>query len=375
MKDTHFPKQLVYWVILWKHLDISRAELFAQGFSIQKHHHQQVAILNISDHQQDIEKTLTSLGWIVKRGVIIPTDEIEETDLLGVYHRELGWYLKKIGKTKRYKEIDLLHTDQEVAGLWREYVQLDSNFDTVLHITNYQNIDRFSTIDYDKPVNSMQIGMMPAKLTQIMVNIGIWKSWRGVENSWEAVETPWKRIDRSWEHITQKTVYDPFMWLGTTYMIANSMGYNVIWSDINITPAKQNLPWRKEQEIAHDLPITLFAHDATQALHKPFLKYVSCVVTEGRLGHIVTAKTRPTEIQQYSLEIQKLYIAWINNMYPIWEHMTIVCAIPHHTGGDNKHIDAILQHCEKKWISIETIPQVYTRSGQKVGRKIVILSW
>ncbi len=343
-----------YWVILGKHLDISRAEIFAHGFSIKKHYNQQVAILENNDEPELVESILSRLWGIVKRWVVVWLEEIQKTDLVGVSNRELGAHLKKNELIKRYKEIDLLHTDTEIQNLQSEYVQLDNDFHQILHITHYQNIDRFSKIDFDKPVNSMQIGMMPSKLTQIMVNI-----WVGKTAQWDGTTT----------------IYDPFMGLGTTYMIANSMWYNVIGSDINITPAKQNLPWRKEQSISQDLPITLFLQDATQSLNKPFLKHVTCIVTEWWLGHIITAKTRPLEIELYSQEIQKLYIAWINNMFPLWEHMKIVCAIPHHTWGDNKHVTAILHHCEKKGIKVETIPQVYTRSGQKVWRKIVILSW
>ena len=345
-----------YAVILWKHLDISRAELFANGFSIKKHYNQQIAILENREDEELVQITLQRLWWIVKRGVVIWTEDIQKADLIGVSNRELGSYCKRNEIAKRYKEIDLLHTDTEIQKLWTEYIQLDNNFNEIVHITHYQDIDRFSLIDYDKPINSMQIGMMPAKLTQIMVNI-----WVGEHTQWW-----WKGT---------ATIYDPFMGLGTTYMIANSMWYNVIGADINITPAKQNLSWRKEQSIAQDLPITLFSQDATQSLHKPFLKHVTCIVTEWRLGHIVTAKTNPLEIEQFSQEIQKLYIAWINNMLPLWEHMKIVCAIPHHTWWENKHVTAILHHCEKKGVQVQTIPQVYTRSGQKVGRKIVILSW
>jgi hypothetical protein len=55
---------------------------------------------------------------------------------------------------------------------------LDEDMHRVLKVTGYQDIARYSCIDFDKPVNSMQIGMMPAKLTQILVNIavGTWKT-------------------------------------------------------------------------------------------------------------------------------------------------------------------------------------------------------
>lgn len=73
------------------------------------------------------------------------------------------------------------------------------------------------------------------------------------------------------------------MGLGTTYMIANSLGYNVIGSDINIAPAKQNLPRWKNQTVAQDKPVTLFAHDVFESFSKPFLKHVNIIVTEGWL--------------------------------------------------------------------------------------------
>lgn len=342
-----------YGVVLGKHLDISRAELFAQGIELEKHYWQ-VALFSDTKNVD-----FARLAWIIKWGIVVETTSIQATDLLWVSDRGLWSYLKKQWLCRRYKDFDPMHTDEEIKKEGKEYIMLDDDYKHVLEVTGYQDIARFSCIDFDKPVNSMQIGMMPAKLTQIMVNIATGKlQWRN-----DAMTT-WPL-----------TIYDPFMGLGTTYMVANSMGYNVIWSDINITPAKQNLPRWEKQTYYQKLPLTLFAHDATQSLNKPFLKYVHCIVTEWWLGHIVTAKTKPHEIETYAHEIEKLYIAWINNMHPIWEHMIIVCSIPRHTGWENKHVTHILQHCESKGITVETVPQVYTRSGQKVGRKIVTLRW
>ncbi len=347
-----YTETMKHGVILGKHLDISRAELFAQGISIDKHYWQ-VAIF--SDPKSiDFQR----MAWIVKWGIVIETKSIVAQDLIGVSDRWLWSYLKKQWLCKRYKDFEPMHTDEEVKKQGKEYIMLDDEYENVLEIKGYQDIARFSCIDFDKPINSMQIGMMPAKLTQIMLNIAIGKLG-----------------ENALHKANDLTVFDPFMGLGTTYMIANSLWYKVIWSDINITPAKQNLGRWQKQEYAQTLPITLFAHDVMQSLHKPFLQHVDCIVTEWWLGNIVTAKTKSHEISEYASEIEKLYKAWINNIQPIWEHMTIVCSIPWHTSGDNKHVTNILQHCESKWIRVETVPQVYTRAGQKVGRKIVTLKW
>lgn len=347
-----------YGAILGKHQEISRAELRAQGITIDKHYWP-VAIFSSELDKEAVGKQMSILAGIVKRGVVIQPENIVAQDLIGASERALGTFLKKRGVCRRYKEVDPLHSDMEVKEKGTEYIMLDEDYQHVLQVVWYQDIARFSCIDFDKPVNSMQIGMMPWKLTQIMVNIAVGK----IKNS----TTGASRSDI--------TIYDPFMGLWTTAMIANSMWYNVIGSDINITPCKQNMPWWKKQSFAQELPITLFAHDVTQPFSKPFLQNTSCIVTEGWLGHIVSAKTKPSDVVVYAQEIEKLYKAWINNARPFWEHMTIVCSIPRYTSHDNKHVTNILQHYESKDIRVETVSQVYTRVGQKVGRKIVVLSW
>ena len=50
-----------YGVILGKHLDISRAEIFAHGYSIKKHYNQQVAILENNNEPKLVESILSRL--------------------------------------------------------------------------------------------------------------------------------------------------------------------------------------------------------------------------------------------------------------------------------------------------------------------------
>ncbi len=144
----------------------------------------------------------------MKRGHVIKAEDIAATDLIGVSDRELGTFLKKRGVCRRYKDFEPMHTDEEIKTKGKEYIMLDKDFQYVLEIDGYQDIARFSAIDFDKPVNSMQIGMMPAKLTQILVNIAVGK-------------TP--KTSTEGDARRDITIYDPFMGLGTTYMVANSM--------------------------------------------------------------------------------------------------------------------------------------------------------
>jgi hypothetical protein len=65
-----------YGIVLGKHQDISRAELYAQGISFDKHYGN-VALFT---HDQGIN--YATLGGIVKWGVVIQTADIEATDLI-----------------------------------------------------------------------------------------------------------------------------------------------------------------------------------------------------------------------------------------------------------------------------------------------------
>ena len=72
-------------------------------------------------------------------------------------------------------------------------------------MTNYQDIDLFSAVDYDKPSAGMGIGMMPAKLTLMMINIA--------RAQFESNHNP----------KSEYTVYDPFCGFGTTGFLANAL--------------------------------------------------------------------------------------------------------------------------------------------------------
>ena len=78
--------------------------------------------------------------------------------------------MKKQYGLKRFKQVDLLHTDLEVKMKGIELVRIAGKWAQVL---GYQNIRLYEVIDFEKPGRSMQMGMMPAKLTHTLLNIGL----------------------------------------------------------------------------------------------------------------------------------------------------------------------------------------------------------
>mgnify|MGYP000614963909 CR=1 FL=1 len=211
---------------------------------------------------------LGSLGGIIKWGEVKKLEELSEVPALcGVSERALGKYLKGKGLTKRFKEVNTDQTDIEVRKEGKEYVLIGSYEDLsdeseVIEITGYQDIALYEAIDFDKPINSMNIGMMPSKLALMMINIGLSQ----VENA---------------DNIT---IYDPFVGLGTTAFLANRMGYDCLASDIDITAMKRNTDrWMEQSYANQDKRITHFKHDIFEPRKKPFLKNVTLIVSEGWL--------------------------------------------------------------------------------------------
>lgn len=64
--------------------------------------------------------------------------------------------------------MDLLHTDLDVKNKGIELIRIGNQRAQVL---GYQNIKLYEVIDFEKPGRSMQMGMMPAKLTHSLLNI------------------------------------------------------------------------------------------------------------------------------------------------------------------------------------------------------------
>ncbi len=75
----------------------------------------------------------------------------------------------------------------------------------------YQPIWLYELIDFGKPGRSMQMGMMPAKLTHLLLNIAL---------SLSETQNP--------------VIYDPFVGSGTTGFLANYFGLDFLGSDIKL---------------------------------------------------------------------------------------------------------------------------------------------
>jgi len=373
---------MAYFAVLWRHKQISLTEL------------QLVKPSNLTTHGQivifdtETPDLISQLGGIIKRGTttilwdllaqynILATDvdnsDDETTDesnkslswlpsIVGTNSRILGKYLKQSGFTRRFKELTLDHSDREVQDKGVELILIHSNEsidESVIigRVTHYQDIDLFSAVDYDKPSAGMGIGMMPAKLTLMMINIA--------------------RAQYETNHVVKSeyTIYDPFCGFGTTNFLANAMWYDTIWSDLNGSLIKPNLVWRNTHARHTQHRFTSFKHDATQPITKPFVKHTDMIVTEWRLWPVVTQRLMPKVAHHQLTQIGQVYCNFLTQVDTYFDDITICMTVPVYQFYDDviwPMIEDVLY--DDKSRTITPIPQVYSRKWQYVTRQILVL--
>lgn len=359
---------MTYFAVLGKNPKLSLRELqLVQPTDIIVNGH--LAVFNTTRPEY-----LSSLAGIIKRGEVIGRDRLEdaldEVELIGVEDKKLGMILKKKYGIKRFKQIDLDTTDREILSEWKEIVEIPFRLDKATEIKSdreeyygivqqYQDIKRFEVIDMEKPLRGMEIGMMPAKLTQILVNIAVGESEKEPASGAEV-----------------HTIYDPFCGFGTTWFVANSLGCHFIGSDIVITSAKQNLQRWKTTAYAQERHMTLFKHDIFEVLDKPFLKAVDIIVTEGRLWPVVNHQMTQAELQRNLIKIQELYRTFVEQIAVLYPHITVVMTLPEYQKKWIEWLNVtkeIREYAIEKWFEVEIFPELYLRKGQLIWRRVMIL--
>ena len=145
------------------------------------------------------------------------------------------------------------------------YIFNTSIRDNLLAAAPYASDKRlYEVIDFEKPGRSMQMGMMPAKLTHTLLNIGL-------------------SLSKSQQ---KPLIYDPFAGSGTTGFLANYFAYDFLGSDLKLTFANQNKPWWLASKWSKpDQIFDFFLHDATKSFENPelFAGKTPIIITEGWL--------------------------------------------------------------------------------------------
>lgn len=345
----------MYFAILWKNPEISIEELQLVKPTIEKTINNQIIVFNT-----EYPEKLNQLWWIIKRGETVNRDELKtkllETKLIWVSNSNFGLQLKRNYNIKRYKTVDIYHTDLEIKKKWLEIIDIQN---LTWIVKWYQNINLYEVIDFDKPARSMQMWMMPAKLTHIMINLWL------------------KELPSN----SEASIYDPFAWSMTTGFVANSMWYDFIGSDIEWKYADENLDRRKHNKFYNsEKKLDFFQHDIKNNLNLDRFKenIPNLIVSEWRLWPIVRRNEGPIaikEIQTQTYELYEIFIKQIHNFYKTNTKIVPVMVFTIPIYKENNFIEEKLERlCEQlKFREIDSIDEIYKRAEQNIGRKIITL--
>ena len=303
------------------------------------------------------KELLPQLWGIIKAGIVVKEKELPElladVKIIGIQSETNGKHLKRTAGIRRYKLVDIFHTDREIKNKGKEIINLENGLYGV--VEQYQNIELYEAIDFGKPGRSMQMGMMPAKLAHIMINI------------WLAHFIHDSKLD-----IEKLCIYDPFVWSWTTGMLANHLGYDFIGSDIKTNYAEQNEFRRKTTKFSTpDKELTTFTHDIKEKLGSQLKDKDVLIITEWRLWPIVTKSTSDQDIQKFQERVADLYKSFLDRVKELWA--VAVFTIPRYVWQDNGIEQVLSKYAEKIGLKIQSIPELYSREGQQVARKIVIV--
>jgi len=331
----------MYAFQLWREFKLSLAEIF-QLFPTDKIEYadKNVCILDTQDRER-VLKYLERMWGTIKVIELIPNyrGKTDETisGLLEDFEWKFRYGLSLLWAEKNLKWL-LMDTKKSLKAQWISTRFVNKNFSnltsaqiiaewlvkrgadfTVISAwdTEYfgktiwvQDIDSYSKRDYGK-VRDMQVGMLPPKLSQMMINFS-----EGTK------------------------VYDPFCGLGTILIESALMWNNEVYgSDIspeNIEISKQNINYARKT-FDTDLKTSMFqVLDAKWISSSPFLKKSDAIVTEWYLGQVFTKKTASKiAIAEEKKLLLDIYISFFEGLkranykwvvvicFPFWEVMWI----------------------------------------------------
>lgn len=332
-----------YALFLWPYKKLALAELAAHGITATSGTNARILSAHITD-----TKILHYCGSISKRWKIVTKDELLSMEFAMIATDKNTWVLmKKKWLVRRFKEADITKSDLEIKKKGAEIRPLDKKWEQYAIVQDRQDVELRSDIEFNKPDTSMKIGMMPAKLAASMISIS------GV--------------------VAGQTIYDPFIWLGTTALVANTQWINCLWSDLNVTSTKRNVQRWFEQERKTDARISLRKHDVREPLKNNLAQKTDAIVTEWSLWPIVTQRTPIKEIINNKASVTALWKQTISQWLTYFETFPrVVATLPRYTRVEDGVSTELWPWLAKQWLTMTAV-DTYARAKQQVQRQIVII--
>lgn len=212
-----------------------------------------------------------------------------------------------------------------------------------------QDFEKYSRIDYGRPIRDEIAGMLPPKVAQIMINLA--------------------------EVKLDQTIFDPFCGNGTILQMAALLGYkNLIGSDVDenqIKSCKTNNDWLK-QNFSLDFDAELKTVDARNLTKEIKPNSIDAIITEPYLGAPLRGSESEDFIKKQISELSDLYKKSFEQFEKVLKK-------------DGKVVIIIPQFkIQNTWYSFDLQSLIsnlftpsgrwqYSRQGQKVIREIYLL--
>lgn len=218
-----------------------------------------------------------------------------------------------------------------------------------------QDIDSYSKRDMERPKRDMNVGMLPPKLAQIMINLA-----------------------------GGDYIYDPFCGSGVILQEALLMQKRASGSDISpkmVDASKQNLNWLSRN---YDVspPDALRTQDARN-IELP--GDLDSIVSEIYLGPVIKKQPSAKELEKLGDEASELIYNSLKSWQPQLETGTHIClAVPawKQSGSDYSYLPPIvsgiddigeLGYNQVRLSQVKANELTYRRPDQNVGRRLILL--
>jgi tRNA G10 N-methylase Trm11 len=237
-----------------------------------------------------------------------------------------------------------------------EFLLLENHKQLIIARTiSAQDVDSYAKRDYAKPCRNSKVGMLPPKLSQILINLANPKP----------------------NHI----VVDPFCGSGGLAIEASLMGYSVDVSDIDsvmVECTNTNIEWFQNEFSPTGKIIMQGQLDATKRSY-PTTPYV--IASEGYLGYNFSSIPKIDQVKSQIPILRKLYLDFFNNLnYQQKQPKRIAICLPFWIVGTNKFelniVDDIIKlgYTKPEFQSVRSSVLGYHRKGQYTGRQILVLN-
>ena len=230
-----------------------------------------------------------------------------------------------------------------------------------------QDIEAYGKRDYGKIRDMENIGMLPPKLAQMMINL--------------SRDTSIGSVFR---------IYDPFVGLGTVLIESLHMGNNsVFWSDYNpemVISSRKNISDTAQEFSLDIIKYEIIELDANDIATSSILKNqsIDAIVTEGYLGKLFNARTLDLDsIHSERKLLASMYENFFSGLKKLHFLWTVVISFPFWEVQKKYHYFEEIYQIIEKYCTIESIllptlsfkptkvgSLLYKRPNQIVGREI-----